>query len=198
MNATTIERVKRFLPEANRSTEEDALIADIIASTTVSLEQWLRRKFEVVAHTQTFDWMHRRTRLWLPAYPVEASPELELRYDPDHAFGSDTVIDSENYVLALEEGVIYFDRWSPFEGYQVVRITWTGGMAATVDDLEADYPSVVHAATLQVVHEFRRRRRLDMTSLSIGGASVGVAGEMGLLKRVEDLLQPFRREAVNA
>lgn len=198
MDATTLERVKRLLPGSTKTTEEDAYLADLITTVSDSIEQWLRRKLLVASRTITIDWREGRRRLWLSAFPISASPELELYYDPGREFAAASLIDPENYALDLDNGTIYFDRWSPPEGWQELRIIWTGGMAATTAALATAYPSVVHAATLQVVHEFRRRRRLDVSSMSIGGQSFSVASDLGMLKRVEELLQPHRREAVNS
>lgn len=198
MDATTLERVKRLLPGSTKTTEEDAYLADLITTVSDSIEQWLRRKLLAASRTITMDWREGRRVLWLPAFPVSASPELELYYDTGREFAAESLIESDAYALDIENGVIYFETWAPAEGRQHLRVVWTGGMAATTEALATAYPSVVHAATMQVVHEFRRRRRLDVSSMSIGGQSVAVASDLGMLKRVEELLQPFRREAVNS
>lgn len=196
MNATTLELVKRYLPGGADDTADDPVLAGLVPSITATAEKFLRRSIEKTERTVTLDWRCGRRRIMLPAYPVDPDADFEIRNDTWRQWGDDTIVDPSCYAVDYERGVVCFDMWLPQEGFQVLRVTWTGGMAATVEDLAAAYPDVVKAITLQVVHEYRRRTGLDITSLSMEGQSVGLAKEMGTLAYAEDLLSTERREGL--
>lgn len=198
MDLTTLERVKRFLPGAVETTEEDPLLVSVITSVSAHVEQLLRRQVQTVARTEIFDWPAGRRRLFLPAYPISSSPALEIRYDTEGDFDATTVVDADYYRVRANEGIVHFVRWAPVESVQSVRVTWTGGMGTTTEALADAYPSIVQAATMQAVHEFRKRRRLDVGSINAGGQSFSMAAEIKLLDHVEALLQPFVAMGFNA
>lgn len=194
MNATTIERVKRLLPGAASSTEEDAMIDMVIASVSANVEAFLRRPLETKSRTEDVDVRNWQRRFFLQAAPVSASPALAAYNDWGRTYAAATLVDATLYHLDLERGSLTFDKTYLVTGIRAMRFVYTGGMGTTVETLATAFPSVVMAATYQVAHEFRRRKRLDLTSLSVGGESIAVASELRLLEHVKDLLQPYRRE----
>lgn len=197
MDLTTLERVKRLLPGAAESTEEDPLLASLITSASAMAAQFLRREVQTAARTNTYDWACGRRRLFLPAFPVASSPAIDVRFDTEGTFDSTTVVDADSYRLDSENGILHFVYWAPHESVQALRVAWTGGMGTTTETLAAAYPDVVQAVTFQVVHEFRRRKRLDVGSVNIGGQSIAMAGELKLLDHVKALLEPHRRMGFN-
>jgi len=196
MDGTTIERVKRLMPKKALDTDGDAYIATLITSVSAHAEAFLRRSLGTEERTVTLDWTCGRRRIVLPAYPVSASPAPVVKSDPWRTFGSDTVVDASCYGIDYDRGVIFFDLWIPIEGFQTVRATWTGGMGATPEALAVAYPAVSQAIAMQVAHEYRRRARLDVASLSVGSQVIGAVGEVKLLTLVEEMLQPHRREGL--
>lgn len=196
MDGTTIERVKGLMPKKALDTDGDGYIAALIASVSAHAEAFLRRSLGTVERTVTLDWTCGRRRIMLPAYPVSASPAAVIKSDTWRVFGSDTVVDSSCYAIDLDRGVVFFDLWIPDEGFQTLRVTWTGGMGATPEALAESYPAVSQAIAMQVAHEYRRRARLDVASLSVGSQVIGAVGEVKLLDLVEQMLQPHRREGL--
>lgn len=194
MNATTLANVKIHLALAAGDAAQDARLNAIIGAVSAGIEQMLRRGMESMSRTEYFDVWSGQQRFQLYGYPVAASPALQAFNDVDRAFA--TAMGSTLYAIQVERGLLIFDRTYVTEGFRVLKVTYTGGMAATEDALATAFPDVEYAARLQVIHEFRRRDALGWNALAVGGVSVGMEGPMEWLPRVKELLQPHRREGL--
>ena len=196
MDATTLQRVKWLLPNADQSTEEDALLAAMITSVSAHVETFLRRSLESKSRTEDQDVRQSQLRFFLPAYPIAASPALVLYNDWNRVFDAATIVDASLYTIDTERGLVLMDKAYLTTGLRVARFTWTGGLATTPELLAAAYPTITMAASYQVANEFRRRKRLDVSSVNLGGAGIAIAGEIKLLDHVTAMLQPYRREGI--
>lgn len=89
--------------------------------------------------------------LWLPMAPVSAV--ASIYDDPDCAYGSTTLVDSGDYTLFADEGLVRLD-------YDAVHGTWSKTGRALKVSCTAGYSStpdwVRHACAMLVAHWWRR------------------------------------------
>ena len=78
-----------------------------------------------------------------------------------------------------QDGMVQFDRHAPVMGPKYLRITGTGGMAASQAEFEAAYPDIVMEALNWIVIRLRRLAQPDVTNQNVSGTSTSyVSTEM--------------------
>ncbi len=139
---TTLSRVKEY--RNTTGTDSDTFLAQLIAAVSRKMQNYMRRR---IVQESITDEMHdaggRSDTLQLDGYPV-ASVSIEL---------DGTAVDSADFAVESNVGhVIYAPSGTPAawpSGRRHISADYTTGYAQIPDDL-------VHAATVQVVWEFKR------------------------------------------
>ena len=127
--------------------------------------------------------------LQLPVYPIQSV--TTVHDSTDRTYGSGDLIDSSDYTVFGDEGLIRLDddgstaTWSKTDrAIKVVAVVgWT-----TIPD------GIVHACGLQVSHWYKGRDHVGRTNISQAGGSVAVKN-LGLLDEVKEVLRPYRLTA---
>lgn len=190
MDLTTAQRVKAILADGVGA-KEDALLAQLITATSALAESYMRRTALTGTYTEYFDTYRYQRVVQCKAYPITSV--TSIYHDSAREYGSATLVDSGDYAIHLEDGRISFD-FTLDEGPRSVKVTYVGGMAATVDAFVTAYPDIAHAVEMQVVHEFRRRKdAMDGTAASLGIGSFTPVGGVVLLNYTKDILDRHMR-----
>lgn len=120
--------------------------------------------------------------LLLPEYPVTAIAEVKL--DTARAFGTDTVLDADDYVL-YEDGRLYFPSGLP-SARQCVQITYTAGYVTVPPDLQL---AVVEC----VAYGWKRFRSRAIGTSSITADGVTTQYEIDIPMPARRVFESYRR-----
>lgn len=193
MDLTTSTRVKALTESGGISagTANDTLIAQLIATHSQNIENYLGRKTLATSRTEQFDVARGQRAFLLSAFPV--TEVTSARDADDRDFASALAIDTTDYYLDTARGVIEFDGYQPINGAGTLQVIYTGGMAADTASFVAAYPDVAQACDMQVAYTISRKDQLGAQSIGTQSGSVGWAGPLDLLPEVKRLLEPYRR-----
>lgn len=189
---TTEARVLTILGEG-LGAKEQALIAMLISSVSARIESALGRGTLTQARTEYIDVAYGQRILQLTSYPI--TTVSSVYNDSAREYGSSSLVDDDDYAVVDTLGQVIVD-YDLIPGARSAKVTYTGGLATTTDNLISSYPDIAMAAEYQIVHEFRRRRdSLDGSSVSLPSGGVAFVGELKTLKIVEQMIDRYRRWA---
>lgn len=135
MRLTTLARVKNALGGmTNIQAADEAFIKGRIARLSALAEREMDRHAERKSRDELFNIEERQNRLFLKGFPITGT--VDVFEDPDREFTSDDELDDDDYVVDKNSGVITLKNNFFAPGPQLVKVSYTGGMAKTVDRLE--------------------------------------------------------------
>jgi hypothetical protein len=191
VTTATVKSLTRAFSDGTSDTQLDKLI-DVVSPR---IERRCNREFEYKARTPTFDVDEGQAVFPLRAFP--AITITDVRYDPTHVFGSDTILEATRYVVNNELGLLVFEIPFSFPSPQALKVNYQGGLDASVTsvaNLEAFAYDLAAAAAVQVFWEWKRIPAPGYTNESMAGKAVNydlVEAESGLLREVVAQLSPY-------
>ena len=194
MNLTTLARVRRMLTAGGASLpsggDADTLLTELIADVSAAVEDALDGRCQRAARTEYYDLAREQRLVWLKGWPVDTGASFALYNDRLRGFGVETLAPAANYYLDAEDGSVRFDFYLTSPGPGVVKVVYTGGMAATADAFVTAYPDLARIVDAQVVACWRARTNPAGTKAPRGGrgGSNPPEEEPGLI-----LLPPWER-----
>ena len=200
MDATTKARVKNLLQITG--TSQDDVLDRLITSTSQRIEDFIDRPLEASARTEEYSIKPRQSTLFLRAYPLSAQGDIStIKVAGDWDFAAATAVDSSDYHVDLDTGMLYFNYY-PTTNYMgnnmatapnVVQIVYTGGFAANTTDFISALPAITGACEMQVIAMWRRRDQPMMDTIKIDEYTSTVSGPVEFLPDVRQALMPYRR-----
>lgn len=188
MDLTTTARVKALIEAGGKAqTSLDGMIGTLVTVVSAAVEQYLGIGCELKNRTETFDLADGQKVVVLGAPAASIS---SVKHDLAHVFGTGTDLASTAYTLDDGGRLLYLDDAILSPGRNVLRVAYSGGVAASETAFAAAWPDVAGAVDLQVAHLIQRRDTLGTTNVAVGGSSEGFDGGIDLLplvKRVLDL-----------
>ena len=141
MSIVTKEEVKDFLNLTGNT--KDNLIDFLIPKVeNFVLNYCGRTSFEYAEYIEYFD--AGGNSFLVKNNPIDSSKAISLYVDPDREFGSDTLIDEEDYGIDHEAGIIRLDYKTEYT-FQAVKIKYWGGY------LQAKIPEGLKLGTVKLV-----------------------------------------------
>jgi hypothetical protein len=189
MRLISLTDVKSFLEITNNN--HDLLLSKIIERVSKRIESFLNRL--LVKQERTVYRNAGKRYYYLPAYPIDESATLTVVCD------GVTQTKNTDYFVWSDEGLIEFqkDAIPSYQDPKEVVITWTGGYATSGEgDTEclAVPEDIQDAALKQVVYNYRRRKDIGVSSISMPDGSVTkMPIDASLLPEVKDELIKYRR-----
>lgn len=191
MNLTTLEMVRDRLDQAGDRKKDDPILMRIIARVSSEAEKAMARDVTSEPYVHTLDMASGQCSFQLRAWPVSSVAYVRYDNSTDRAFESTTELASTAYLVDKAAGLVRI--FTPrVGGPQVLRVSYSGGMAADVDDFVEAYPDIADALAEQVVHVFGRRKGPGDLARTIGGASVTLANPQQWLTPVAAVLADHR------
>ena len=200
MDAITKERVKDLLQIAGSS--QNDVLDRLIASVSQRMEDFIDRPFHQTARTEEYSIKPRQNTLFLRAYPLTAQNQVtSVKISGDWDFASATAVDSGDYHVDLDSGMLHFNYY-PISNYlgnnmatapNVVQVVYTGGLATSTANLISNYPAIAAACEMQVIAMWRRRDQPMMDTVKIDEYTSTVTGPLEFLPDVRQALMPYRR-----
>lgn len=187
----TTEDVRLFLQ--NFSDEHLPLVEFLIESFSTLAEaytdRWFKKRPDTNSpYTEYFSGFESKYHFRVRAYPISTVVDITETVDGDFANG--TVLNSDDYSVYNEEGLIKF-RWrNALVGTRNLKVRYTGGLAYDVGAVPSDLRM---AAARQVAFWFQRRNQIGITDTSIarsGRQRVDREGTL-LLPEVKDILASY-------
>jgi len=130
---TTLNAVREFLKIPDSITTDDTLLLHLITRVSKEIEKFCERTFAQANSTEYYDGDGTDTLL-IDNYPINSI--TSLYDDTDRTYGSDTLIDSDDYVFYSEEGKIVLDGGTFSIGLKNIKIVYNAGYSTIPEDLE--------------------------------------------------------------
>lgn len=145
---TTLAHVKEVLKIPTAVTTDDDLIQNLITRISDDIEKTCGRSFHSATFTEYYNG-DGGNRLLLNNYPI--SSITSLYDDTDRNYGSDTLIDSGDYISDDAAGMVILDGGLFAEGLKNIKITYVAGYSTIPSDLERACIDYVIADYLEAV-----------------------------------------------
>lgn len=192
--ASTITRAKRLIPIDASETSKDALLTDVLAAVSRSIELYLGYDFEQKSRTELYSPAQNDQIILLRTIPVVSVTSIKVASDSD--FSSATALQAgTEYRLRDDpnEGVIWCEPGTLVAGVDTVQVVYVAGLGATTNDVITAAPDIAYAVDLQVAEEFRRSTSPTTQSRPGPRGARSFTSPHGLLARVQEILSPYRR-----
>lgn len=174
--------VKLYLDIKETEVEKDALIDTLILSSQAFIDEYCNRVFEQVAVTEYHD--GGSNKIFLNRYPVASTPAVQIWDSWDRTYANPDLIDSDDYFVDSENGIIKFD-YDVGGSPGAVKIVYTGGFATI--------PTPISQACIELV----ARKIKEGPSGGLGVPSRALPGG-GNVTYVIDALLPQTKVALDA
>lgn len=155
------------------NTDYDTILAQLITSVSKAFERLAGWGVEKKARAEYHDTDSNTMRIRVHGWPIDSGEDVAIYYDPTWNFESETEVDSSYYNINYDTGEIHFLP-GLFSGYyqRVLKITYTGGGAATASAFEGAYEDVARAVIEQIAFEFNRMKDISDQSTRVGDMTV--------------------------
>lgn len=168
-----------------KDSEDNTLITNLLEGIQGRFDDFLERTLlRGVDVEETFD---GNCRWLLPKrYPIESISTLFI--DEDEISGASYRVNTTLGRILYGNGMY---KWP--EGFQNIKVVYTGGFAATGEPGQYAMPeSIKRALSMQAGFEWRNRRNLGQQSVSGQGVNISLAPAK-LLPEVQEALWSFKR-----
>lgn len=132
---TAVNYVKQNINVESGFTDDDDLITDIAQAVYEAMEARCARLFLKAERTEYYDG-RGSNKLLLKCRPVDTDAAFSIWDDIDRAWSSDDLLDSDDYEIQADAGIVVTDGF-PFangNGQRNVKVTYTAGWAVTSTD----------------------------------------------------------------
>ena len=187
-------------------TNDDAVLTEWMEGIQGRFDEYCQRIFLYEAdEEEIFD--GDVTSLAVKRWPIDSAADISIYIDADQAWGSDTLLDSDDFRVNYRRGRIVYgtgtSKWTA--GFQNIKVVYSGGFvksdgtAATgVEATQLD--ALRRAFFMQLGFEWRNRETLGITQISQSGAARQVGAGVALalkgktlMPEVAETLRPFMR-----
>ncbi len=132
MSIISVDNLKTFMGMPSGETTDDTILTNIIAEIEDFIQNVVcQRQFAVADHTEYYDG-DGTDILLLENLPIVSV--TSLYDDTDRAYGSDTLISSDDYILYKLYGYIKLDGYRFQEGSQNIKIVYRAGYGSGVGE----------------------------------------------------------------
>jgi len=211
IDLTTLARVKALCDPNGTTTwktNAEAVINNLIDLVSRrAMTDIMHRGVKSASRTEYFDIMQGQREIYVLGSPIDTSSTITIVSNSDQPrdySDSDDEIDAKYYYPSndgtsnnlhpanAKMGRIYFET-SLTAGPQTLKVTYTGGMAATTTAFLTAYPDIAAAIDEQVADMYKRSINWGATTEGIIGASFTFESSVNWLVTVRQVLQNHAR-----
>ena len=190
LELSTLEEVKALLEFEDNV--RDVVLMKLIKDVSAEVEMYLNRSTAVVTDAiQYFDIPRYGVKMFLRAYPI--TTVTSLWNTTDRTYDSTTIVDSDNYYVDTQHGIITVDKQYLLMGAGAVKLQYTGGMASNTANFIRDYRALSSALATEVMYRFQRNAEIGLIAASGGGSNVTLERRLQFHPSVQIVLQEHRR-----
>lgn len=200
---TTVATVKEYLQRDVNDTSDENLITRLINVASERIEKHCDRHFEQATYTEKYRGNNRQL-LRLNQYPVTAVASVTV---------SESAVDSGDYEILTEEGMLYNENLWTWSGYQAglvgedvgskrnIEVQYTAGYVLPKDETDGP-PAVVRTlpydleqACIMLV-AYYIKTDIDHYSTVFAESGNAISRPTKMPPHVVELLKPYRRLSV--
>lgn len=161
MNATTLEHVKEWMHEAGAGREIDERIKELLPAVSTAIESMLHTELERKRRVEYPEIVLGARILHLAVRPV--TKVSSVRYSASRSFEDNfsELAEGESWFLSKEAGILTFDGAFNTDRQGVMRVEYTGGYAATAEEMRTAAPDIAQAACMWVADWMDRGYRIS-------------------------------------
>lgn len=189
MDLCSLELVKSKLSTEVTTTEYDDEIQDILTSVSTSAENHMKRTVESGTYTEYLNVEIGQERFSLKAFPVTSV--TNVWNDADWDYG--TSMSTSNYRVSSKHDVLFVYKSVLITGFEALKVTYVGGMAATTAEFQTSYPDIANAIARQCAYQFRTRRTIGTQSVNTQMGNVAFIPDVVWLPEVKAVLNTHKR-----
>jgi len=164
------------------STRDDFLLNTIVGAVLKLWDELTNRTWAKTAHTEYYDSPRYNSTVFLKNYPVDSSETIQLWDDPDWEWGDNSEIDSDDFRVDYENGIIHYNGYF-YEGKQSIKVTYTAGYS---DETAPGWLKDI--LVRQVAHWFEQAKN---KSWHISSLATGEGGTTSYKNLRDNLLPEF-------
>ena len=202
MDLTTLDSVKRATGNGG-TISDDALLQLFITQVSARFARYLGRHVDRIERTEDYTARAGARLVTMRGTPVDATKPFTLQASATRDFSNAQVyVENQDFVLDPELGLVTLlttptVRVAGFSGVPIapawLRVTYTGGLAETIDELASKYADLVSACTLQVAYLYRRKDSPGAKTVKMGQSESMHDQEYQLLAEAKQVLDSYRR-----
>ena len=160
----------------------DLLLQAIVNGVLGLWDEMTNRIWAKTTHTEYHDSPRFNSVVFLRNYPVDSSEAVQLWDDPSWEWGDDTEIDSGDFRVDYDNGIIYYDGFF-YEGKQSIKVVYTAGYS------DSDVPKWLKEILIrQASHWFEQARN---KSWHLSSLATGEGGTTSYKNLKDNLLPEF-------
>lgn len=191
MRLTRLTDVKAILEMNEDSVKYDDFLNFQINTVSGEFEEEMNRFVLSGSKTEVYDIVSEYQVTCLRSYPVTSITTIWNSWD--RTYPTSSIVASTSYYVDLAKGLLSFPSYQLTCGAGVLKITYTGGMAANPEAFIAAYPSIAGACAMEVAARFQNRATLGKIAVTLQGGSVTVAQRHQFLTPVMEVLERYTR-----
>jgi len=191
MDLVSLADVKLRLNIDTEQEENDSLLAYLITIASGEVEDFLNRAVEIDDFTEYFDVVGKNEQYSLKAYPVTAL--TNVWNDPDWDYDSGTAISTDYIKTNDATGILYVSKYVLLDGFQALKVSYSGGMAATAAAFKTAYPTLYDACVRHVCYLKQTAKHIGATNVTSHSGNVSFARQEQFLPDVKKILSKHQR-----
>lgn len=165
---------------------DSTIIKQIITSASYWANNYTSRTLKGDSLIEYYDG-DNSTILFTKNYPIISI--TNLYQDSDRAFGTDTIIDTDDYVYDKVRGKITGINTSFWEEVQTIKLDYIAGYATVPNDLE-------NAIIILVDWLYKSYDDHKWGVTAVGVADQRISYELGIPKQVKEQLTPYIKKVI--
>jgi len=192
LDLCTLPDLKGYLEGMSNVDKYDVLLSSLITMTSKRFESYCGRVWDNNSGNDITEYFDGGGKSFVIVKRIPVASVTSLHDDTARAYGADTLINTTEYVIYNDDGLIELDDGGYFaDGRKNVKVVYKGGYTATTipEDLKL-------ACIMEAAKTFEMRKRLGVESQSNQGGSVVIAttpvGPTQLLPEVRAILNIYR------
>jgi len=198
IDLTTLARVKSMIGGNLSTTYDTLLTAWISAISKRAMMEILKRGLKSQSRSEYFDVDPGQDEVWLLGCPIDTTKTITVvnNNDTPRVWTDTGDVVSSDYIICdparAYKGVLYFETVLT-SGVNVLKVTYTGGMAADAAAFIAAFPDISDAIDRQLKYMWVNRDLVGIQSQGIAGASFTFYRPVNWLPDVRAVLENHAR-----
>lgn len=193
LDITTRQGVRDWKGLASAGGATDAWIDAAIQALSKRLENALARALLSEEQVEVFDVDEGQTVFNLRGYPVNEAEDFSVRLDTLRVFDTPRELEPTFFTLDAQDGQLIIDGVQLPPGQRILRVAYTGGMAADTAAFCEAYPDIEEAANIQVNFWWESRQRIGQRSVTGADLSVVTLEPLEFLPQMQRVVENYRR-----
>jgi len=190
MQLCKLEDVKHVLGIEVSETDYDDELNGLIDAVSAEAERYMGRNAETKSYTEYFNVEVDSEVFQLSAFPL--SSVSHIYNDPDWEYGDDSEVSTDYFKADNDKGQIYINKYVLVEGWQALKVEYTGGMGSDTTAFKSSFPDIANALARQVAFYFKSKRHVGETAINAQTGSISFISSSKWLTETRSVLDTYK------